>query len=196
VLGRRLFNWFMKRTLYGQFVAGEDLESVHPVISRYRASGIRSILDYAVEEDIGNQEVEMETRRKHPEPVSPTNNPEAHSQSKTSRTTGETTFRASARTYFYEGEEKCDQNKGYFISCIDTAADATGGDDAFAAIKLTGLGRPELLLRWSEVVVDMQKIFLRLADSNSMLEALITPESFHRGMAEMGVGGSEEGEGG
>jgi len=41
----------------------------------------------------------------------------------------------------------------------------------------------------------MQKIFLRLADSNSMLEALITPESFHRGMAEMGVGGSEEGEG-
>jgi len=63
VLGRRLFNWFMKRTLYGQFVAGEDLESVHPVISRYRASGIRSILDYAVEEDIGNQEVEMETRQ-------------------------------------------------------------------------------------------------------------------------------------
>jgi len=60
-------------------------------------------------------------RRKHPEPVSPTKNPEAHSQSKTSRIPGETTFRASARTYFYEGEGKCDQNKEYFISCIDTA---------------------------------------------------------------------------
>ena len=42
----------------------------------------------------------------------------------------------------------------------------------------------------------MQRIFLRLADTDNMLEALITPESFYRGMTEMGVsGGWREGQG-
>ena len=54
VSGPRFFNWFMKKGLFGQFVAGEDLDSVRPVIERQRRSGVRSILDYAVEEDIGS----------------------------------------------------------------------------------------------------------------------------------------------
>ena len=32
------------------------------------------------------------------------------------------------------------------------------------------------------------KIFLGLASSNDIIEARITPESFHRGLREMGIG--------
>ena len=50
----------------------------------------------------------------------------------------------SARTYFYEGEEKCDENTEVFLKCIETTgATATNG---FAAIKVTALGRPALLV--------------------------------------------------
>ena len=42
----------MKATVYGQFVAGEDLFTIKPTIAKLRKSGVRSILDYAVEEDV------------------------------------------------------------------------------------------------------------------------------------------------
>lgn len=62
VFGRRFFNWSMKKTVYGQFVAGEDLDSLGPLIDKYRCSGVRSILDYAVEEDIGEKQEEMKNK--------------------------------------------------------------------------------------------------------------------------------------
>ena len=49
LLGRRLFCKVMRATVYGQFVAGENLEEVRPVMDEKRKKGIRSILDYAVE---------------------------------------------------------------------------------------------------------------------------------------------------
>ena len=63
LLGKRLSNWLMRATVYGQFVAGEDLTEIKPAIARLKASGVKSILDYAVEEDITKKkEVVMETR--------------------------------------------------------------------------------------------------------------------------------------
>ena len=50
----------------------------------------------------------------------------------------------SARTYFYEGEEKCDQNMEVFLQCIDTTSNTS--ENGFAAIKVTALGRPVLLV--------------------------------------------------
>jgi len=44
----------MKATVYGQFVAGEDLSTIKPYIAKLKNSGVRSILDYAVEEDVAN----------------------------------------------------------------------------------------------------------------------------------------------
>lgn len=44
----------MKATVYGQFVAGEDLFTIKPYIAKLKNSGVRSILDYAVEEDVAN----------------------------------------------------------------------------------------------------------------------------------------------
>lgn len=53
----------MKATVYGQFVAGEDLSTLRPIMKKLRSQGIRSILDYAVEDDISEtKEVSMEIR--------------------------------------------------------------------------------------------------------------------------------------
>lgn len=53
----------MKMTIYGHFVAGEDILSIQSVIKRYHQNSVRAILDYAVEEDIPDEkEVILETR--------------------------------------------------------------------------------------------------------------------------------------
>lgn len=58
LLGQRLFDKLMKMTFYGQFVAGEDQESIRPLIRHNRAFGVGSILDYSVEEDLTTEEAE------------------------------------------------------------------------------------------------------------------------------------------
>lgn len=60
LLGQWLFNKLMKMTFYGQFVAGEDQESIRPVIQHNRAFGVGSILDYGVEEDLSTEEAERQ----------------------------------------------------------------------------------------------------------------------------------------
>ena len=53
----------MKSTVYGQFVAGEDVPTIRPLLQRLKGLGVRSILDYAVEEDVSEEkEVVMEMR--------------------------------------------------------------------------------------------------------------------------------------
>ena len=53
-----MFNTLMTMTFYGQFVAGEDQESIRPLIQRNKAFGVGSILDYGVEEDLTPEEAE------------------------------------------------------------------------------------------------------------------------------------------
>ena len=142
----------MKSSVYGQFVAGEDLTSIKPSIERLRESGVRSILDYAVEKDVKKEEeVVMETRHKDPFQVDayPTD-PHTKSQFKPHRVKAvKPVTQSSARTHFYTGEEQCEENVKFFKSCIKMAANANSDKsrDPFAAIKLTGLGRVEFLVR-------------------------------------------------
>ncbi len=56
ILGARLFKILMKKTFYGQFVAGENQEEIQGLTWRYRRYGVKSILDYSVEKD--NEESE------------------------------------------------------------------------------------------------------------------------------------------
>lgn len=58
VLGKTLFGYVMKQSFYGQFVAGENRAAIKPVIHRMHTFGVKSILDYSVEEDISQEQAE------------------------------------------------------------------------------------------------------------------------------------------
>ncbi|KAM5153042.1 hydroxyproline dehydrogenase [Mantella aurantiaca] len=53
LLGRRLFDWAMRGTVYGQFVAGESLPEIQACVERLRRLGIRPMLAVPIEEDLG-----------------------------------------------------------------------------------------------------------------------------------------------
>ena len=138
--------WLMKRTFYAQFVGGEGVERLSSVIGRLHCSGVSPILDYAVEEDVSDQQpVVMEVRKRDitPSPILATD-----PQFNPSLSHGKTTKLASARTYFYQDDERCQQNMEHFLSCIKTASQVAKSTDcdAFAAVKLTGLGKVEFLV--------------------------------------------------
>lgn len=162
VLGQRLFGWLMKKTVYGLFVAGEDLPAIQPKMRHLRESGVRSILDYAVEQDLGKeQQVVMEVRQTIPGHLDPSqlardSEFSSDPRFKPSKVKGSKPTREStARTHFYVGEEHCEENVAHFKSCIDMASRANQPNlhkDAFAAIKLTGLGRVEFLVSLCNVV--------------------------------------------
>ena len=65
-----------------------------------------------------------------------------------------------ARVFFYQGERECDANMKVFFDCIDAvqggkqpnklmidpAMPGSTGGTGFSAIKITALGRPEILV--------------------------------------------------
>jgi proline dehydrogenase len=54
LLGKRLFSAVMKSTFYGHFVAGENQSSIRPAIENMMKYGVKSILDYSVEDDLAS----------------------------------------------------------------------------------------------------------------------------------------------
>ncbi|XP_075035113.1 hydroxyproline dehydrogenase [Mixophyes fleayi] len=53
LLGRRLFEWVMRGSVYGQFVAGETLPEIQVCVDRLGKLGIRPMLAVPIEEDLG-----------------------------------------------------------------------------------------------------------------------------------------------
>lgn len=111
----------------GHFCAGEDSAGIQPAINRLAEAGIGSILDYAAEADVSEQ---LKRDR---------------------------TGIQSARVYDYEGEAECDANMHLSLSSIDTAGIHSEGDAGFVAIKVTALGKPELLERMSLVLMQTKR---------------------------------------
>lgn len=88
-------------------------------------------------------------------------------------------FKITARTYFYLNEAQCERNMETFLKCIDAVAGATG-HTGFAAIKLTALGRPQILQQLSEVIARTQKIFTEVTGKERMATSQITPQDFQQ----------------
>ena len=59
VLGEKLFGALMKQTFYGQFVAGENRAAIKPKIAKMQEFGVKSILDYSVEEDMSEEKAQQ-----------------------------------------------------------------------------------------------------------------------------------------
>ncbi|XP_045675722.1 proline dehydrogenase 1, mitochondrial-like [Phyllostomus hastatus] len=198
LLGQRLFDKLMKMTFYGQFVAGEDQESIRPLIQHNKAFGVGSILDYGVEEDLSTEEAERQ------EMESCTSEAERKDRGASKR---EKQYQAhpafgdrrdgviSARTYFYANEAKCDSHMETFLRCIEASGGAS--DDGFTAIKLTALGRPQVLLQFSDVLTKWRRFFHQmaaeqgkagLAATDTRLEVAALQES----VAKMGIASKKE----
>lgn len=148
--------------------AGESQEGIKPTVQRLRAQGIGSILDYASEADV--PEEDQRDLQVHPDLL-------------------------QARTYDYTGEEACDENMRITLRSIAAAADVEG-EYGFAAVKVTSLGPPELLRHVSQVCVDIAGTFRNYAaveappvvgsalrDVGPMHTAVLTKEAFLKAMA-------------
>ncbi|XP_032296338.1 proline dehydrogenase 1, mitochondrial isoform X2 [Drosophila virilis] len=170
VLGSKLFVILMKSSFYGHFVAGENRHTIVPALERLRSFGVKPILDYSVEEDISQEEAE---KREVESSVSSTGDnaqdagalPQYH----VDKSFADRRYKvSSARTYFYLNEATCERNMEIFIKCLEAVSDddrkepraaATGATfgTGITAIKLTALGRPQLLLQLSEVIMRTRK---------------------------------------
>ncbi|KAK9751874.1 Proline dehydrogenase [Popillia japonica] len=157
ILGERLFIALMKSTFYGHFVAGEDQYKIRPTLERLRSFGVKPILDYSVEEDISQEEAEKrEVEASVPE-GGDTVDKDSLKQYHVAKTFADRRYKVqSARTYFYLNEATCERNTETFLQCLEAVAGATYGT-GITAIKLTALGRPQLLLQLSEVIMRCRK---------------------------------------
>jgi len=177
VLGKKLFGMIMKQTFYGHFVAGEDQERIKPTIGRMQSFGVKSILDYSVEVDESEDGAKKEEKK-------------AWSFKKVSeikeQSEGETINQYtpicedehkevdrkanlnSARVFLYQGEEECNKNMKTFLECIDAVTGSTGGT-GFSAIKITALGRPELLIRLSECLEKTRRYYTQITGKKGMV---------------------------
>ncbi|KAH0504331.1 Proline dehydrogenase 1, mitochondrial [Microtus ochrogaster] len=201
LLGQRMFDKLMKMTFYGHFVAGEDQESIRPLIQHNKAFGVGSILDYGIEEDLSPEEaerMELESCTSEAERDSSGTN-KREKQYQVHPAFGDRRDGViSARTYFYANEAKCDNYMENLLKCIEASGGAS--NDGFSAIKLTALGRPQFLLQFSDVLTRWRRFFHQMAAEQGQagraavdkkLEVVVLQES----IAKMGIASRAEIEG-
>ncbi|XP_058061699.1 proline dehydrogenase 1, mitochondrial isoform X2 [Anopheles bellator] len=165
VLGEKLFTLLMKYTFYGHFVAGEDQVKIVPTLERLRSFGVKPILDYSVEEDLSQEEAEKREVEASLSSTGTNLSGDADSlpQYSVDKTFADRRYKVqSARTYFYLNEATCERNMETFLECLDAVKGATFGT-GITAIKLTALGRPQLLLQVSEVIMQARRYMMDLA---------------------------------
>jgi len=172
-----------------------------------KSFGFKSILDYSVEEDITEEEAkvrEMESCISEADVKNDVNfagialnQDKEFKQTENSLEKGEIKrYQAhrefgdrrvgvtSARTFFYQGEEMCDKNLRTFLKCIETVANTTDMT-GFAAIKLTALGRPQILLQLSEVIAKAQKYHEEVTGvKGTVIEGHMSHETFEEKLTE------------
>ncbi|XP_044029438.1 proline dehydrogenase 1, mitochondrial [Siniperca chuatsi] len=198
LFGQWMFEKLMKMTFYGQFVAGEDHNSIKPLIQKNQAFGVGAVLDYSVEEDLTQEEAEnkeMDSCVSEAEKESPGAD-RREKQYKAHRQFGDRRGGViSARTYFYADESKCDNQMETFINCIKASGGASA--DGFSAIKMTALGRPQFLLQFSEVLVKWRQFFNYLATQQGksdmmILEQKLELEQLKESLDKLGVGAKDD----
>ena len=106
---------------------------------------MKPILDYSVEEDLSQEEAE-EREVSSVSTESPAQPGEVLPQYSVDKSFADRRYKVqSARTYFYLNEATCEKNMEIFIRCLEAVANSTFGT-GITAIKLTALGRPQLLV--------------------------------------------------
>ncbi|EKX36218.1 hypothetical protein GUITHDRAFT_155289 [Guillardia theta CCMP2712] len=88
-------------------------------------------------------------------------------------------------------EQQFEGNARIIMDAIDAASEvsASGGKEGFTAVKLTGMGRPEMLSRISSILTWLRQTFARLDDDGN---GLLTQEEFIKGLSKAGSNLSHE----
>nr|XP_058940601.1 proline dehydrogenase 1, mitochondrial-like [Pocillopora verrucosa] len=191
ILGKHLFRKLMKASFYGHFVAGEDQEAIKPAIYNLEKFGVGAILDYSVEEDLSENETKSHMGQNTEDSVDPSDEHDKYKPHEEFADRRKGVY--SARTYFYEGEEECEKRVDTFLKCIDAAESAS--KDGFAAIKVTALGRPQILMRISEILNQTQYFFDHLASDSVLMDKIgnsVARDKFFEGLKTLGVETSPE----
>ncbi|KAH0551816.1 proline dehydrogenase 1, mitochondrial [Cotesia glomerata] len=153
ILGEKIFTYLMKSTFYGHFVAGEDEIHIRPTLDRLRQFGVKPLLDYSVEEDLSKEEAERREVKASISEAGDENKEGTIKKYHLEKSFADRRYKvSSARTYFYLNEASCERNMDIFIKCVKAVSTASVGT-GMIAIKLTALGRPQLLLQLSEVIM-------------------------------------------
>lgn len=158
MVGKTIFKKIMKSTFFGHFVGGEDLPGLMPTLTRLRSFGVKAILDYSVEEDLSEEQAEKAVKEGSVSEMGDEMKDDSLKQYHVIENSHLDRRKdvKSARTYFYINEPSCDKNMEIFINCIEAVSAFGSG---ITAIKLTALGRPQLLLQISEVIMK-SRIFM------------------------------------
>uniref|UniRef100_A0A3Q4M9C7 Proline dehydrogenase n=1 Tax=Neolamprologus brichardi TaxID=32507 RepID=A0A3Q4M9C7_NEOBR len=179
----------MKMTFYGQFVAGEDHNSIKPLIRKNEAFGVGAVLDYSVEEDLTQEEAEkkeMDSCVSEAEKESPGAD-HREKKYKAHRQFGDRRGGViSARTYFYADEAKCDMQMETFINCIK----ASGNQPHYKPSDKTTLQFSEVLVKWRRFFN-----FLSAQQGKSqmtVLEQKLELEQLKESLTELGVGAKDD----
>jgi len=169
ILGKTLFGMLMKQTFYGHFVAGEDQDRIKPTISRMQSFGVKSILDYSVEVDESeNKEDKNQFKKVEDAKASETLTQYTPLDENENKEIDRKANLNSARVFFYAGEKECDANMQTFLDCIDAVKGSTGGT-GFSAIKVTALGRPEILIRLSDCIEKTRRYYTQITGKKGMV---------------------------
>merc|ERR1719315_346978 len=159
----------MKQTFYGHFVAGEDQDRIKPTISRMQSFGVKSILDYSVEVDESeNKEDKNQFKKVEDAKASETLTQYTPLDENENKEIDRKANLNSARVFFYAGEKECDANMQTFLNCIDAVKGSTGGT-GFSAIKITALGRPEILIRLSDCIERTRRYYTQITGKKGMV---------------------------
>lgn len=122
---------------------------------RLRSFGVKPILDYSVEEDLSQEEAEEREVSASVSTGTPTQGDVALPQYSVDKTFADRRYKVqSARTYFYLNEATCEKNMEIFIRCLEAVANSTFGT-GITAIKLTALGRPNLLVSCHLLLIEI-----------------------------------------
>ena len=143
----------MRGTFFNHFCGGETVADLDPVIQELRKQGVGAILDYAAEVDADEEPETPEVS-----PSGDDSDASAASGPASQKLARKETM--AARTYAYQTEAQCDAVAKIFHRGIDAQKHVSA--DGFSAIKLSGLGNPALLKRFTSTILEMRTFLVRL----------------------------------
>mmetsp|Transcript_15401 Transcript_15401/g.30873 ORF Transcript_15401/g.30873 Transcript_15401/m.30873 type:complete len:623 (-) Transcript_15401:1044-2912(-) len=163
VLGQRIPDAVVGVSFFSHFCGGTSAEELRPVVARLGSHGVGAILDYAAEADVVDENLAE---------LGPNKEQELSQIIKIS-------------------EDHCEFNARVIFDAIDASARAhgDGGMPGIAAIKLTGMGRPELLERISTILFWVKANFAKLDDDG---DGFVDAKTFRANLKNMEVDLTED----